>query len=317
MATSFEYMKRTLTNLFLLAIIGAGVYIYRAPIQAGWMNLYSQYFPCTQPITYSIGSFDTRFGISKESFLQSIKKAEAIWETPIGKNVLAYAPDGKLKINLVFDYRQEATIKMRALGLSVSDDRASYDALTAKYNVLKQAFQEKNAAYKETAAGIEARNRAYNTEVSGWNKKKGAPPDVYARLSEEGAALKRAVEDIRATEAELQRLQDDINALVTVINQVANNINVTATEFNTIGKSQGEEFTEGLYTRDQTGERIDIFQFNDTEKLTRVLAHELGHALSLEHVDDPKAIMYRLNQGANTSLTPADISALKKQCGIM
>lgn len=309
-------MKRTLTNLFLLAAVGAGIYAYRAPIISGWMNLYSQYFPCTRPITYSIGTFDERFGISKESFLKAIQKGEALWEAPISRDVLVYDTDGKLKINLVFDYRQEATIKMRALGLSVSDDRASYDQLTARYTVLKQEFQERNSAYKQAVTDIEARNEAYNAEVSSWNKKKGAPADVYARLNAESALLKQVVDDIRATEAELQKLQDDINALVTVINQVANNINATATEFNAIGKSQGEEFTEGLYTRDATGERIDIFQFNDAEKLTRVLAHELGHALSLEHVEDPKAIMYRLNQGTATELTSADISALKTQCGI-
>ena len=262
-------MRRFLGNLILLAIVGAGIYVYRGPIVAGWANLYLQYFPCTQPITYRIGAFDERFGITKESFLKSIEKGEALWETSIGKDLFTYASDGKLTMNLVFDYRQEATIKMRALGLSVSDDRVSYDALTARYDILKKEFQEKEASYKAVVASIQARNNAYNMEVAEWNRKKGAPPDVYARLSEESASLKQSVEAMRARESELQRLQDDINALVTVINQVANNINVTATEFNNIGKSQGEEFTEGLYTRDATGERIDIFQFNDTRARAR------------------------------------------------
>ncbi|MDO8594110.1 MAG: matrixin family metalloprotease [bacterium] len=309
-------MKRTLNNLFLLLIVGLGIYIYRVPIQAGWMNLYSEYFPCTQPITYSIGAFDERFGISKESFLKSIQKGEALWEAPIGKDVLAYAADGKLKINLVYDYRQEATIKMRALGLSVNDDQASYDSLTSRYKVLKEEFQTRQAGYRTLVAEMERRNAAYNTEVAEWNKKRGAPKDVYERLNEESASLKREVERIRDIEVELRKLQDDINALVTVINQVANNINVSAAEFNKLGTSQGEEFTEGLYMSDRTGQRIDIYQFNDSEKLVRVLAHEFGHALSLEHVEDPKAIMYRLNQGTATTLTPSDIAALKKQCRI-
>ena len=290
-------MRRFFGNLILFAVVGAGFYFYRGSIIDGWGALYARYFSCARPIGYSIGSFDTRFGISKERFLKAIN-------------------DARMKINLVFDYRQEATNKMRAIGLIVADDQASYDTLTAKYRMLKREFEVQQASYSTLVAGIEKRSAAHNEEVAEWNRKKGAPRDVYTRLNEETDSLKRGVERIRDIEGDLRKLQGDINALVTVINQVANNINVSADEFNRIGKSQGEEFTEGLYTSDQTGQRIDIYQFNELAKLTRVLAHEFGHALSLEHLDDPKAIMYRLNQGANTSLTASDISALKKHCGI-
>ena|SRR3989338_5491050 len=309
-------MRRFFGNLILFAVVGAGFYFYRGSIIDGWGALYARYFSCARPIGYSIGSFDTRFGISKERFLKAINDAEAMWEVEIGKDLFAYSPDGRMKINLVFDYRQEATNKMRAIGLIVADDQASYDTLTAKYRMLKREFEVQQASYSTLVAGIEKRSAAHNEEVAEWNRKKGAPRDVYTRLNEETDSLKRGVERIRDIEGDLRKLQGDINALVTVINQVANNINVSADEFNRIGKSQGEEFTEGLYTSDQTGQRIDIYQFNELAKLTRVLAHEFGHALSLEHLDDPKAIMYRLNQGANTSLTASDISALKKHCGI-
>src|SRR3989344_3020351 len=110
-------MRRLFGNLFFLVIVGGAAYLYRGPIIAGWTQLYSQYFPCKQPIAYSLGSFDERFGISKDRFLEAIKKAEAIWEAPTGKDLFAYKTDGRLKMNLVFDYRQEGKLELGTPGL--------------------------------------------------------------------------------------------------------------------------------------------------------------------------------------------------------
>jgi len=45
-----------------------------------------------------------------------------------------------------------------------------------------------------------------------------------------------------------------------------------------------------------------------------LLAHELGHALRLNHSNDPNAVMYRLNQSDAAELTTDDIVALKARC---
>lgn len=281
-----------------------GVFIYR---------FINQSQPCQKPITYSIVNLDPRFGLTQTELLAEINKSEKIWESAIGKQLFEYSPTGDIKINLIYDYRQKATDAMEKIGIVINNDRSTYDALKAKYDSLTASYDKKKIQLESLIAIYEIDKNAYEKDIKYYSQINISKSE-YDALEERRINLNNQVEIINQTQDYLNGLVDNINSAKILINNLITTLNLQVDQYNTTGSSTSGMFNEGEYISDANGIKINIFQFNDKNQLVRVLAHELGHALGLEHIDNPKAIMYYLNEGVNEKLTTDDITALKKIC---
>lgn len=246
-------------------------------------GLYYQYQntrPCTHPISYSIGAVDTRFGIGNIMVLTEAKAAATIWNKAAGKTVLVYDPKASMKINFVYDER-EANAKF---GVQIAQRQAEEDTARATLDAAQAQYLTAQTAY--------------NQKVKASNASGGA-------TSSEAAALD-------AERASLNALADSINGKVVAFNASIAALNAVVNEYN---KTAGHTFEEGNYVRDSSGERINIFEFVGNIQLERVLTHEFGHAIGLDHNADPKSIMFSRNESGNLVPTASDLFSLRAVCG--
>jgi hypothetical protein len=281
------------------------------------MALVKQKFqgPCFTPLSYSIGAFDKKFGITENEFLADIRAGEEVWEKAYGKELFVYDPEGELKVNLIYDYRQQATDRLRSIGIDIKGDKATYNSLKTRYDAMLADYTAQRTAFETRAKALEDRKAEYESNVDHWNENGGAPEKEYAKLEAEKASINTEISSINAKSKELNGMTETLNSLATVINQLITSLNLNVQKYNNTTKATAEEFDEGQYVYENGQARIDVYQFDNNARLIRVLAHELGHAIGLEHVDDPAAIMYKLNQSTNIVPNASDMAELEHICG--
>ncbi|MFH1522874.1 MAG: matrixin family metalloprotease, partial [Patescibacteria group bacterium] len=298
-----KILNKIIQIVILGALIAGLTFYFKDDIKFKTDILRQRYLPCSRPIVYSLGQLDPQFGINQEDLLKVIDEAVEVWEEPIDKDLFSYSTDGSLKINLVYDSRQETTNKLDSYGDSINSGIASYETLKFKYEADIRNYNLKKAELDKEISVYKKREAAYESNVQAVNSRGGAEPQEFAILEQEREDLTKSVDTINKKQESLNKISDDINALVMVINKQIRESNLDIKEYNTFGEQVSGEFQEGEYVSDESGQRINIYQFDDFNALVWVLAHEFGHALGFEHVDNPEAIMYRLNMSGSAKLT--------------
>lgn len=267
---------------------------------------------CHLPVRYAIGEFDERFGISRAQAEAALTAAENIWEEALGRDdVFVYDDNARLSVNFIYDERQrQADAAMRALDdISIRGD--ANEVLVELHRRLVDEYASREARYEALRTGYETRLAAYNAEVERYNGSGGAPPEVYAELEERRRELDRDRVEINDLGSAMNDLVDQINSIGEKGNELIREYNERIRRFNDT-YVQDHEYTQGDYRHRE----INVYTFGSEQELILVLAHELGHALSIDHVDDPSSIMYYLmgEQPTPPTLSAKDKAAFAAAC---
>lgn len=320
---SLSKILKTIGILIIVITIISAVYIYKTEVNLIVNSLVEKAIslftpqPCSRPIQYSIGTIAPEFGMNKENIELYLKQAADVWETVIEKNLFepnSTPNDKDVKINFIYDYRQKATGELASLGIVIKNDKNTYNLVKAKYDSLLVTYQSEKVKIQTAIDAYNQDKSAYNEQIQYWNNQGGAPKNQFQQLEQTRMKLNAEATALNDQQKTFNLLVDTLNSVVTVMNKLVNELKLNVKTYNTIGSQTGEEFSEGEYVSDATGTRINIYQFNDTSQLIRVLEHEFGHAIGLGHVDNSGAIMYRLNDGTSEKLTESDIAELKEIC---
>ncbi|MFC1722189.1 matrixin family metalloprotease [Patescibacteria group bacterium] len=278
-------MKRLFKIVVLLSLILTITLIY--PKIKVYTNRWANFSFCDEPILYKVGVIDPKFNVTREQVINDTLQAIELWNNIQKKELFKLDPNASLVIDLVYDERQEnlKTISQQKDVIEKQKDDLSTQAYT---------FETKKA-------DIEIKLDNLNKEIEQWNQKGGAPKNVYDDIKNRQSALQNEINDINSKADRLNQTTDRINGEI-------DNLNDNVSEFNNLLSIKPEE---GLYIGSKN--KIEIYIYDSKKNFVHTVAHELGHALGLDHVDEKDSILYP-TASPNSHASMSDIDALRNYC---
>lgn len=271
---------------------------------------------CSDPVTWRVGSIDSRFEIEQSDLKKIMTDVENLWSDAANQNLIQYSDSGEVTINLIYSENQEFTDSEQQLSEQLNEMRKKYYSMRMDYQQESAKFRKKLTQYNQTFTEYANNVNEYNLRLSRLTNS-----GIVSRDDDE--KLKNLKKEMDFLERKLDPLEQELTAEEKKLNGLSQNLNDYADEVNEYvyqyrnRYSQSRTFYQGFYTNVGNQKKINIYQFENVDKLKLVLAHEFGHALGLSHTDNPVSIMnynMQLQLDQRLKLADQDISAIQNMC---
>lgn len=271
---------------------------------------------CDVPLTWRIASIDSRFDLDMETLKELAGEAAGLWSDALGQKMLAYSDSGQVAVNLIYSNAQEFTDDEQALSNNISKKKLHYQTLEQFYRQLSFSYKQKLIEFNEINSRLQKTHQEYKQTASRWNT-------GMVVSKEENDKLENLKDKISRLHKESEQKLTGLNKLIIRMQEQSVAVNNLADRINELVYQHREKFYsektfhQGSYFKAAEKRKINIYQFDNLDKLKLVLAHEMGHALGISHVNNPTSVMYYLMEAQNArnlQLSEEDINALKKKC---
>ncbi len=270
---------------------------------------------CDSVLTYRLGNIDSRFHITENQIREVMKEVERLWSGALDKELLSQRDDGKIAIHFEYGDQQKFFEDEQTTSIRIEGKEHQYNTQEKEYRSLSQKYKKSFEQYNAMLAEYNNLVTTHNKMIRELRGKKITPEDERS--------IKQREEKINSIKIRLDQKQQEVESLRQRTNVQAEQLNEVNSQRNELISEYNSEFAvpkkfdQGRYVREGSNERIYVYQFSNMQSLKAVLAHEVGHALGIAHVNNPESVMYELMSEQNVvdlQLSKEDIEALRQQC---
>ena len=258
--------------------------------------------PFDTRLHYRIAEVDPRFKLSIEQVKSISQQATQIWKDGTGQDYFVYDPNAQLAIHLIYDERQQESEQRREHLSQLQSNQQYWLEKKQKLDQIEQQIVRNKQV-------LDLKQQQLNQQIQLHNQEQHNPQQNRSSI----ANLEYFQQRQQALAQNVQLLQQEINQYnqtIVALNQQIDELNALDQQLNASVNQYKQRFKPHLFHKGLfNGKQILIYEFESEDDLRLTLAHELGHALGIQHTDDPQALMHPIMKDQNTAhfrLTQSD-----------